>query len=58
MCDDDICGKCGAFAGIASAPRVVCARLGCAVKTVVGNRRCCADGAIFDAREVRFDGWR
>jgi len=32
--------------------------LGCTVKTAGGNRRCCADGAIFDARDVWFDGWR
>ena len=55
MGGDDVCGKCGASAGIAGAPRWVCARLGCAVKTVGGNLRCCADGAIFDAQEVRFD---
>jgi NAD(P)H-flavin reductase len=29
--------------------------LGCTVKTVNGNRRCCADGPIFNAREVAFD---
>jgi len=29
--------------------------LGCTVKTINGNRRCCADGPIFDAREVVFD---
>ena len=29
--------------------------LGCAVKTVNGNRRCCADGPIFPAGEVIFD---
>jgi NAD(P)H-flavin reductase len=26
--------------------------LGCTVKTVSGNRRCCADGPIFKADEV------
>ncbi len=26
--------------------------LGCAVPTVAGNRRCCVDGPVFDAREV------
>jgi NAD(P)H-flavin reductase len=30
--------------------------LGCAIKTVNGNRRCCADGPIFKADEVIFDG--
>jgi NAD(P)H-flavin reductase len=29
--------------------------LGCTVKTVNGNRRCCADGPIFNAAEVVFD---
>lgn len=29
--------------------------LGCTVKTSKGNRRCCADGPIFDAAEVIFD---
>ena len=29
--------------------------LGCMVKTVNGNRRCCADGPIFKAEEVIFD---
>jgi len=30
--------------------------LGCTIKTVHGNRRCCADGPIFKAEEVVFDG--
>jgi len=56
MAGGDVCGKRGTSAGIAGAPRQVCARLGCAVKTVGGNLRCCADGgAIFYAREVGFD---
>jgi len=29
--------------------------LGCTVKTVNGNRRCCADGPIFKAEEMSFD---
>jgi NAD(P)H-flavin reductase len=29
--------------------------LGCTVRTVNGNRRCCADGPIFKAEEVIFD---
>jgi len=29
--------------------------LGCAIKTVNGNRRCCADGPIFKAEEVVFN---
>lgn len=30
--------------------------LGCTIKTIRGNRRCCADGPIFMAEEVLFDG--
>ena len=30
--------------------------LGCTVNTVNGNRRCCADGPIFKAEDVFFDG--
>ncbi|MHB9293608.1 dihydroorotate dehydrogenase electron transfer subunit [Hollandina sp. SP2] len=29
--------------------------LGCTVRTTQGNRRCCVDGPIFRAEEVRFD---
>jgi NAD(P)H-flavin reductase len=29
--------------------------LGCTVRTVSGNRRCCADGPVFKAEEVIFD---
>ena len=29
--------------------------LGCTVKTTKGNRLCCSDGPIFDAREICFD---
>ena len=29
--------------------------LGCAVKTINGNRRCCADGPVFPAKELCFD---
>ena len=29
--------------------------LGCTVKTTGGNRRCCADGPIFNAEEIYFD---
>jgi len=55
MAGGDVCGKRGAFVGIASVQCGLCVRLGCAVKIVGGNLRCCADGAISDAREVRFD---
>jgi NAD(P)H-flavin reductase len=30
--------------------------LGCTVTTSAGNRRCCADGPVFNAEEVVFDG--
>ena len=30
--------------------------LGCTIKTVKGNRRCCADGPIFPAGDITFDG--
>ncbi|MDR0313629.1 MAG: dihydroorotate dehydrogenase electron transfer subunit [Treponema sp.] len=29
--------------------------LGCAIKTVNGNKRCCADGPVFNAEEIIFD---
>jgi len=29
--------------------------LGCTIKTVNGNRRCCSDGPIFPAQEINFD---
>lgn len=29
--------------------------LGCTVRTTAGNRRCCADGPVFSAREVIFE---
>jgi NAD(P)H-flavin reductase len=29
--------------------------LGCTVQTVGGNRRCCADGPVFNAEELCFD---
>ena len=30
--------------------------LGCTIKTINGNRCCCSDGSIFDAREIVFNG--
>jgi len=56
MVDNEICGKRGACARIAGVSRWVCARLGCAAKTISENPRRHADGAIFDAREARFNG--
>jgi NAD(P)H-flavin reductase len=32
--------------------------LGCKVKTIAGNRRCCADGPIFNAEETCFEDKR
>jgi NAD(P)H-flavin reductase len=29
--------------------------LGCTVKTTVGNRRCCADGPVFNALDIQFE---
>ena len=29
--------------------------LGCTVKTTVGNRRCCADGPVFNAEDIKFE---
>ena len=43
---------------ISTEERMACgigACLGCTVKTVHGNRRCCADGPIFPAEELCFD---
>jgi len=43
---------------ISTERRMACgvgACLGCTVKTHTGNRRCCADGPIFDAKDVIFD---
>jgi len=56
-----VAAKCRAAAVpcfISMERRMACgvgACLGCAVKTVNGNRRCCADGPIFNAEEVIFD---
>ena len=30
--------------------------LGCTVKTIVGNRRCCAVGPVFNALDIQFEG--
>ena len=29
--------------------------LGCTIKTVAGNKRCCAEGPVFDAEDIIFD---
>jgi len=56
MADNEICGKRGASAGIACTPSWVCARLGCAAKTISENPRRHTDGAIIDAREAWLHG--
>jgi NAD(P)H-flavin reductase len=56
-----VAAKCKAAAVpcfISMERRMACgvgACLGCTIKTVSGNRRCCADGPIFKADEVIFD---
>jgi len=53
------CIAAGVPCFISTEQRMACgvgACLGCTIKTVNGNRRCCADGPIFNANEVIFDG--
>jgi NAD(P)H-flavin reductase len=52
------CKAAGVPCFISMEKRMACgvgACLGCTVKTINGNRRCCADGPIFNADEVIFD---
>ncbi|MCL2479650.1 MAG: dihydroorotate dehydrogenase electron transfer subunit [Treponema sp.] len=52
------CRNAGVPCFVSLERRMACgvgACLGCTVKTVSGNRRCCADGPIFNAQEVFFD---
>jgi NAD(P)H-flavin reductase len=56
-----VAAACCAIAGtpcfISAENHMACgvgACLGCAVKTASGNKRCCADGPVFNAREVIF----
>jgi len=56
MCDNEICGKHGASAGIACVLSWVCMCIDCAVKTISENLRRHADGAIIDAREAWLHG--
>ena len=52
------CRAAGVPCFVSLEKRMACgvgACLGCTVKTVSGNRRCCADGPIFKADEVIFD---
>jgi NAD(P)H-flavin reductase len=51
-------GKAGVPCYISMERRMACgvgACLGCTVETAGGNRRCCADGPIFPAREIYFN---
>jgi len=53
------CRAAGVPCFISMERRMACgvgACLGCTVRTDSGNRRCCADGPIFKADEVIFDG--
>jgi NAD(P)H-flavin reductase len=53
-----LCRKAGVPCFVSLEKRMACgtgACLGCTVQTRSGNRRCCADGPIFDAVEVFFD---
>jgi NAD(P)H-flavin reductase len=52
------CASTGAKCYVSMERRMACgvgACLGCTVLTVSGNRRCCVDGPVFDAREVILD---
>jgi NAD(P)H-flavin reductase len=52
-----ICEDSGVPCLISLERRMACgvgACLGCTVLTWNGNRRCCADGPVFNAQEVRF----
>jgi len=52
------CAATGTACYLSLERRMACgvgACLGCTVSTVAGNRRCCVDGPVFDAREVLFD---
>jgi NAD(P)H-flavin reductase len=54
----DICEKSGVPCYISMERHMACgvgACLGCTVKTWTANKRCCADGPIFNAAEVVFD---
>ena len=54
----DACIACGIPCFVSMERRIACgvgACLGCTVKTTRGNRRCCADGPIFNAEEICFD---
>ena len=52
------CDKCGVPCYVSLERRMACGAgvcLGCTVRTVKGNRRCCTDGPIFPTGELIFD---
>ena len=52
------CERTGTPCFVSMERRMACgvgACLGCTVQTKAGNRRCCADGPVFDAKELLFD---
>jgi len=54
----EICVSGGVPCLISMEKRMACgvgACLGCTVKTTVGNRRCCADGPVFNALDIQFE---
>ena len=54
----DKCKAAGVSCYISLERRMACgtgACLGCSIKTSIGNRRCCADGPVFNAEEIFFD---
>jgi NAD(P)H-flavin reductase len=54
----DICADARVPCLISMEKHMACgvgACLGCTVKTTVGNRRCCADGPVFDAEDIQFE---
>ena len=54
----DICVESRVLCFISVERHMACgvgACLGCTVKTSEGNRRCCIDGPVFDAREIYYD---
>jgi NAD(P)H-flavin reductase len=53
------CAEAGTPCFVSVERRMACgtgACLGCTVKTTGGNKRCCADGPIFPAAEILFEG--
>jgi NAD(P)H-flavin reductase len=52
------CAQAGVPCRVSLEARMACgvgACLGCTIRTKSGNRRCCADGPVFDGAEVVFD---